>query len=65
MWKLLKGVESNKSRFERPSVIHLYARILFPKIVENKEFPHSYKKEKLPTSIGYCPDKLGQDRMAF
>ena len=42
-----------------------YARNLFPKMVENKEFPHSYKKNRLPTSIGYRPDTLGQERMAF
>ena len=33
---VLKGVESNNSWFECPSVIHLYACIMFPKIVENK-----------------------------
>ena len=65
MKPLLRGVESNKSRFKRPSVIRLYTRILFPKIVENKEFSHSYKKDELPTSIGYCPDTLGQERMDF
>ena len=42
----LKVVESNKSCFKRLSVVHLYARIMFPKIVENKEFPHSYKKDE-------------------
>ena len=44
---MLKGVESNKSCFECPSVNRLYARILFPKIVENKEFPHSYLKKTI------------------
>ena len=39
---VLKGVESNKSWFERPFVNRLYARIMFPKIVENKKFSHSY-----------------------
>ena len=48
---VLKGVKSNKSSFERPSVNRLYARILFPKIVENKESPHSYKKEYLLPSM--------------
>ena len=62
---MLKGDESNKSCFECPSVNRLYARILFPKIVENKEFPHSYKKDDLLPSIGYRPDMLGQERMDF
>ena len=62
---LLKGVESNEPWLERPSVIHPYARILFPKIVENTEFPHSYKKDQLPTSIGYHPATLAQERMDF
>ena len=52
---VLKGVESNKSWFERPSVIRIYERILFPTIVENKEFPHSYKKDELPTSVPAAP----------
>ena len=62
---MLKGVESNESWSWRQSVIQSYARNLFPKIVENKEFPHSYKKDRLRTSIGYCPDTLGKERMAF
>ena len=65
-WRvILKGVKSNKSWFKHPFVNRLYARILFPKIVENKEFPHYYKKDDLPTSIGYLPDTLGQERTDF
>ena len=43
---MLKGVESNESWSWRQSVIRSYARNLFPKIVENKEFPHSYLKHR-------------------
>ena len=60
---VLKVVESNKSWFERQPGICLYARILFPKIVENKEFLHSYKKDDLLPSIGYRPANLGTERM--
>ena len=62
---VLKVVDSNKSWFKRLSVNRIYARIMFPKIVENKEFPHSYKKEDLLPSIGYRPDTLGQERVAI
>ena len=62
---LLEGVNSNESWSERQSIIRYYARNLFPKILENKEFPHSYKKYWMPTSVGYLPDTLGQESMDF
>ena len=42
--RVLKGFDSNESWSWRLYAIRFYARNLFPIIIENKEFPHSYKK---------------------